>query len=962
MNSSTCPECGATMKPGSTLCSACLLSAGNATLPLQPVSTGIPTLPCVFGGYRLLKKLGSGGMGIVYEAEEIASRRRLALKVLNQSLDNEEQRQRFLREGRLAATIDHPHSVYVFGTEEIDGVPVIAMELATGGTLRDELKRRGNLPVREAVDVILGIIDGLEAAHAKGILHRDMKPTNCFVTGEGKAIVGDYGLSISQAVAADHLTQSGVIMGTPAFSPPEQLRGQPLDQRADIYSTAGTLYYLLTGKAPVERASSVETVAAVLEGRVPSVRSLRPEVSVDLAAAIARCLSPDAAKRPATYAEMRALLLPFSSSAADPAPPGLRLLAGLLDAAIWSALFYLVVLSHPTRWGHSPVTLAAVWNLLPMLAVVTLLIQRFGATPGLWLCRLRVQTQEGARPSWWQAMQWNGCFILASVLSSWVAMFVVIGADLNDTQPSMVWMLILILLGQLYLLLFLPALRRADRAAWHDLMSSVRMVRHRDAPQRMRVADTLPQALESNAEPWGPFAPGVAISHELRCGFDPVLRRRVLLKRAESPTLPEARRDCARGGRLRWLQRVTDDTGVSWDVWQAVAGAPLTTLLRDSALTWSEVLFWLQDISAELDAAEKDNTLPSPLSLNQVWITADGRAVLLDEPWPGLPPSYLMEDSQRFLHFIATQVQATERPVHADELVRGLESSSFERLSHVSGNLTHLRQKRATVSPLARIACVIGPMLAFVFMFGGIYWVADALYRTGWEIAMPGQPPLPDVLKLDPKPGEPFQTDTSVRKQMHIHVAGHYRNHESNKELSETLKRHLKEGMRQQLQKILAAEPTPSAEALAAADQAVRSAITTLPTRGIFNDTNFKKAGAVLGLAAIIGVACVQLLGVLFGSPPLLMRLTGMALVTANRRPASRLQMLWRWFIGWSACWSVALVIIITFAVSNYDPIRKLPENAMLWVPVMLGLMFVALLWPRRCLLDRLAGTWIVAR
>ena len=168
------------MKPGSTLCAACLLSAGNETLPLQPVSTGIPTLPCVFGGYRLMKKLGAGGMGIVYEAEELESGRRLALKVLNQSLDNEEQRQRFLREGRLAATIDHPSSVYVFGTEEIEGVPVIAMELAEGGTLRDELKRRGIMPVRDAVDAILGIIDGLEAAHAKGVLHRDMKPSNCW--------------------------------------------------------------------------------------------------------------------------------------------------------------------------------------------------------------------------------------------------------------------------------------------------------------------------------------------------------------------------------------------------------------------------------------------------------------------------------------------------------------------------------------------------------------------------------------------------------------------------------------------------------------------------------------------------------------------------------------------------------------------------------------------------------------
>lgn len=960
MNTSTCPECGAILKPGTTLCSACLLSAGSATMPLQPVSAGFATLPCVFGGYRLIKKLGAGGMGIVYEAEQIFNGRRLALKVLNQSLDNDEQRQRFLREGQLAATIDHPNSVYVFGTEEIDGVPVIAMELAAGGTLRDEVKCRGTLPVRAAVDAILGIIDGLEAAHAKGVLHRDMKPTNCFVTREGKAIVGDYGLSISQSQDAEHLTQSGVIMGTPAFSPPEQLRGQPLDQRADIYSTAGTLYYLLTGKAPVERASSVEVVAAVLEGKVPRARSLRSEVPEDLSSVIARCLSPDAAKRPASYGELRALLLPFSSTAAEPAPLGLRLLGGLIDGAIGAVLFYGVVLSHPTRWSLPPVVLATIWSLLPVLAAVTWMIARFGATPGLWLLGLRAQTLDGARPDGWRALRWNGDLMMASVVSTWLAVSI---ADVSkDMQPAWLWSVVILIVGQLQMLNFVASLRRVDRAASHDLRSGVRMVRHREAPQRMRALDALPQVLKSDVESWGPFSPGVVISPELRCGYDPVLRRRVLLRRMDSSTVSETRRDCARGGRLRYLQRVTADDGSLWDAWQAVAGAPLSSLLRDSSPNWSELLFWLQDVSAELDAAEKDNTRSTSLSLNHVWITSDGRAVLLDEPWPGLPSSDVLEDSQRFLHLMAAQVQAVERPIHADELVRGLESSSFERLSHVSGNLTHLRQKRASVSPLARAACVLGPMLAAAMAFAGICWIGNALYRTGWEIAMPGQPPLPDVMKLDSKPGDPFQTDAEVRRQMRIHIAGHYRDFEANQTLVQTLESHTQHELRQRLRRVISEEPAPSPEALAAADRAVHHAIETLPTRGIFGDANFKKAGAVLSLAAIMIVAIAQLLSALVGSPPLLMRLTGMALVTISRRPASRLQLLRRWLIGWCALWSVAVVIVIGFVFFDYDPIRKLPENAMLWVPVMLLLMFAGLLRPRRSLLDRLAGTWIVVR
>ena len=116
---------------------------------------GPPEFPCEFGGYRLLGLLGRGGMGTVYEAEQIATGRRVALKMLGQQLDSPDMRQRFLREGRLAAGINHPNSLYIFGSEEIEGFPVITMEIAGAGTLKDKLKKRGPLPVTEAVDAIL---------------------------------------------------------------------------------------------------------------------------------------------------------------------------------------------------------------------------------------------------------------------------------------------------------------------------------------------------------------------------------------------------------------------------------------------------------------------------------------------------------------------------------------------------------------------------------------------------------------------------------------------------------------------------------------------------------------------------------------------------------------------------------------------------------------------------------------
>ena len=206
--------------------------------PGQSPSRREPTeFPCEFGGYRLRGLLGRGGMGTVYDAEQIATARRVALKMLGQGLDSPEMRQRFLREGRLAAGVSHPNSLYVFGSEEIEGVPVITMEIAGSGTLKDKLKRRGPLPVTEAVDAMLDVIAGLEAAFAAGVLHRDVKPSNCFVTPDGSVKIGDFGLSVSTLAKEDsYVTATGVIMGTPAYASPEQLRGDNLDVRADIYS------------------------------------------------------------------------------------------------------------------------------------------------------------------------------------------------------------------------------------------------------------------------------------------------------------------------------------------------------------------------------------------------------------------------------------------------------------------------------------------------------------------------------------------------------------------------------------------------------------------------------------------------------------------------------------------------------------------------------------------------------
>ena len=134
-------------------------------------------------------------------ARRRAGGRRVALKVLGHSLDSSENRKRFLREGRLAAAIYHPNSVYVYGTEEIEGSPVIAMEIVEGGTLDELEKGRGPMPDTEAVEAMLQVIAGLEGAHAGGVLHRDIEPANCFIASDGAVKVGDFGLSVSTTAA-----------------------------------------------------------------------------------------------------------------------------------------------------------------------------------------------------------------------------------------------------------------------------------------------------------------------------------------------------------------------------------------------------------------------------------------------------------------------------------------------------------------------------------------------------------------------------------------------------------------------------------------------------------------------------------------------------------------------------------------------------------------------------------------
>src|SRR5262249_32060188 len=235
---SFCPYCGHSLSDNKQIATVAFDHETATRPPTDTPSPGTQAIPDVIAGYRLLRQLGRGGMGTVHEAEEIASRRRVAVKLISRQFGASSQTvERFRQEGRLASLITHPRCVFVLAADEEAGQPYIVMELMPGSTLQDLVEQKGPLPVEQAVAKVLDIIEGLEEAHRLGVVHRDVKPSNCFLETSGRVKIGDFGLSKSLARAA-HLTRTGAFLGTPLYASPEQVRGDSVDEQSDVYSVA----------------------------------------------------------------------------------------------------------------------------------------------------------------------------------------------------------------------------------------------------------------------------------------------------------------------------------------------------------------------------------------------------------------------------------------------------------------------------------------------------------------------------------------------------------------------------------------------------------------------------------------------------------------------------------------------------------------------------------------------------
>ncbi len=1015
-----CARCGAELPANvpPELCPKCLLKLAMvpqaATGPeetalaqaIGSIKRGLPQPGERLGHYEIARPLGSGGMGAVFEATDLENGRRVALKVLSQALDSPDARERFLREGRLAASLNHPNSVYVFGTEEIGGTPVIAMELMAGGTLQDRVRAQGPLPIGEAVDCVLQIIEGLDAAQRVGILHRDVKPSNCYLAEDGTVKIGDFGLSISTAVRTEPaLTARGTFLGTPAFSSPEQLRGEELNPRSDMYSVGATLYYLLTGHTPFEAENLVQLLATVLEQRPPSATKFRSDIPAGLAKVLLRCLEKQPGERFKSYGDLARALAPYGSIAPTPATLGLRFLAGVVDMTFLGGLSVLINLSvfgtltafMDQVLQRSPKVLVSQLGCFCAMTLYYALCEGWwGAAIGKAFCRLRVvgpaRNPPGFARAWLRAL----VYITPPILPYWLAY----GINPRAYMSSSTWLQLLMGLSTygFMALLFVTARRRNGFAAVQDLLTGTRVVSRaalgtRPAP----LAGEPPSALAESALTVGPYHVLQTLAdsavEKWFLGYDLKLLRKVWIRTVPpgTPSVPASLRDLGRVGRLRWLtgKRSPEE---NWDAFEALTGRSFLELSAKPQ-RWSELRYWLHDLAVEISAAQRDGTLPE-LDLDRLWITSDGRVKLLDFPAPGLTPTIKDQPStatsaappqlppfdqattqacNSFLSTIAATALtgcpgtsantasniALPLPLHARDFLKRL--PELAGAEAIAAALKPLLRRVAVVSRLRRAAllagCIAFPALSYPFSLFGLS-AFEQFNRQN-----PGLMELSTLLQARASAGmfRAAKARWPSDRLVAVYIAHHYRGLITNEAVwSSAFSLTMVKGEgRKFAEQSVAEHSAPTEAEIKEADAALKK---LLPTENPFSQKPppwLPSWTLLMMLAIYIGAPAV--IAALLFRGGLVLLIAGVTYVTADGALAGRLRLLWRAIVTWGPVF-LALFISAFAAIVHAAKAKDLA-----WLPwvalAVVGLLAaLSVALPERGLQDRLAGTWPVPR
>lgn len=592
-------------------------------------------IPDTIGRYRLLRRLGAGGMGSVYEAEDTTSQKRVALKlVAPEFLQSADARERFRREGQLASKFHHPRCVFVLGASEEEGRPYIVMELMPGLTLQDLVREKGPLSPQEAIRKILDVLDGLQEVHRAGLVHRDVKPSNCFMESDGRVKIGDFGLAKSLHWDLS-LTKSGSFLGTALYAAPEQIKSERVDSQSDLYSAAATLYYLLSGRAPFQDfGDGMATMAAIVSEDPPSLRKAGEQVPAALEKVVLRGLERDRTRRWRSLEQFRQALVRCLPPEPSVAGLGFRLAAYMIDLLIVLPIIY-AGLSRVVPDAY----LVFVGEVFSILYWGTM-EGCWGFTPGKWLLWLRVCSSAGDQPPGIPRGMFRA-FVL-SVLSNLGSLGAFLGWFPSEESSPLVFLAWLV--GAV--LIFFTMRRSNGYRGLHEFLSGTRTVILQSpfTPSQSAIlrASAYPTALGTHADTPDRVADFVVrgtlrwdLDARVLLAQDPSLERDVWIWFSPASRQPanRLRKDLARETRLRWLAS-GELAGQPWTAFAAPDGCSLATLMSvENPLSWLETRQLLEDLSRELVAATKDDSLPEVLCPEQVWVRPDGRTLLLDQPF-----------------------------------------------------------------------------------------------------------------------------------------------------------------------------------------------------------------------------------------------------------------------------------------------------------------------------------------
>ncbi len=270
------------------------------TDPTRKRSLDVELIGKQLGPYLIQQRIGQGGMAEVFLAVHERLHRSVAIKVLRLELANSTNLQRFMQEARAAAALVHPNIVQVYDIGQQDDLNYIAQEYIAGVNLREHMQKspRHRLGIRETLSILLQITAALQQAAAAGIVHRDIKPENILLTAKGEAKVADFGLARAAHFDSGELTQVNMTLGTPLYMSPEQIRGEPVDSRSDLYSLGVTLFHMLAGRTPFQGETPLSLAVQHLQSQPPELSELRPELPKPLVDLVNKLMAKDAKDRP----------------------------------------------------------------------------------------------------------------------------------------------------------------------------------------------------------------------------------------------------------------------------------------------------------------------------------------------------------------------------------------------------------------------------------------------------------------------------------------------------------------------------------------------------------------------------------------------------------------------------------------------------------------------------------------